>query len=94
MLKGYRLQAFRYKTPLGEIDLIMRRGDLIIFVEVKARSDIRTAVDAVSGEAVHRIRAASDLWLGRQGDAARLSMRYDIVAVTPWRWPVHLPDAF
>jgi putative endonuclease len=37
MLKGYRILARRHRTKLGEIDLIARRGDLVLFVEVKAR---------------------------------------------------------
>lgn len=94
LLKGYRIVAFRYRTKLGEIDIIARKGDLVACVEVKARRSLEQSVFAVSGSAQRRIRAASDLWLAKQPDAARLSMRYDIVSVTPWRWPVHLPDAF
>ena len=92
--KGYRILAIRYRTPLGEIDIVARRRDLAVFVEVKARRDERLAVDAVSFAAQHRIRAASDLWLSRQPDHASLSQRYDIVAVLPGRWPRHFPDAF
>ncbi|ASY59020.1 YraN family protein [Sinorhizobium sp. CCBAU 05631] len=94
MLKGYRIVAMRYRTKLGEIDIIARRGDLIACVEVKARASFYGAVFAVSDTAQRRIRAASDIWLSRQTDFHRLSVRYDIVAVMPWRWPRHLPDAF
>lgn len=94
MLKGYRIVAMRYRTRLGEIDIIARRGDLVACVEVKARVSLEDAVFAVTDTAQRRIRAASDLWLSRQGDFHRLSVRYDIVAVMPWRWPRHLPDAF
>ena len=94
LIKGYRIIAMRYKTKLGEVDLIARRGDLVAMVEVKARKDVSSAVDAVTHTSQHRIRSAGDLWLSSQSDAARLSIRYDIVAVRPWRWPVHLPDAF
>ncbi|MFB2553110.1 YraN family protein [Ensifer soli] len=94
VLKGYRILAMRYRTPLGEIDLIVRRGDLVAFVEVKARARHDDALFAVTGTAARRIRAAGDLWLARQRDAARLSLRCDIVTVVPWRWPRHLPDAF
>ncbi|PST27015.1 YraN family protein [Mesorhizobium plurifarium] len=94
MLKGYRIVTMRYRTTLGEIDIIARRGDLIACVEVKARSSPDEAVFAVTDTAQRRIRAASDIWLSRQGDFHRLSVRYDIVAVMPWRWPRHLPDAF
>jgi putative endonuclease len=94
MLKGYRILAMRYKTKLGEIDIIARKGDLAVFVEVKARSDEMGAVDAVSYASQKRIRAASDLWLARQRDYARLSQRYDIVAILPGKMPRHFPDAF
>ncbi|MVA71264.1 YraN family protein [Agrobacterium vitis] len=92
--KGYRIVALRYKTRSGEIDLIVRRGDLVVLVEVKARATQQSAVDAVSFESQRRIRAAGDLWLCRQPDASRLSIRCDIVAVLPWRWPTHFPGAF
>ena len=94
LAKGYRIRAIRYRTKVGEIDIIARRGDLVVCVEVKARRDVDSAVFAVTGTAQHRIRAASDIWLSRQPDAHRLSLRYDIVAVLPWRFPKHLVDAF
>lgn len=94
MLKGYRIVAMRYRTKLGEIDIIARQGDLIACVEVKARRSADDGVFAVTATAQRRIRAASDLWLGRQPDFARLSVRYDIITVTPWGWPRHLADAF
>ena len=92
--KGYRIRAIRYRTKLGEIDIIARRGELVVFVEVKARRDVDSAAFAVTGTAQGRIRAASEIWLSRQPDGQRLSLRYDIVAVRPWRLPRHLPDAF
>ncbi|MCA1490281.1 YraN family protein [Sinorhizobium alkalisoli] len=94
MLKGYRIVAMRHRTRLGEIDIIARRGELVAIVEVKARTTFDGAVFAVSASSQRRIRAASDLWLSSQPDFHRLSVRYDIIAVLPWRWPRHLPDAF
>lgn len=94
MLKGYRIVARRYRTKLGEIDLIARRGDLVAIVEVKARPSLAEAMDAIGRESAHRIEAAADLWLVRQRDYARLSMRFDMVAVMPWRWPAHIEDVF
>ena len=94
LLKGYRILALRHKTKLGEIDLIARKGDLVAMVEVKARPTVEQAVDAVSQASKHRIHNAADLWIGQQRDAATLSVRFDIVAVCPWRLPVHLEDAF
>jgi len=94
MLKGYRIVSLRYKTAVGEIDLVARKGDLIAFVEVKARGDLASGVDAVSYPAQRRIAAAGELFISRQKDSVRLSWRHDIVVVSPWTWPKHLEDAF
>ena len=94
MLKGYRIVARNYRTKLGEIDLIARRGDLVAIVEVKARPDLRTAMEAVTPAAERRIANAADLWLSRHGDYARLSVRFDIIAILPWRLPVHVESAW
>ncbi|HEY9058617.1 MAG TPA: YraN family protein [Aurantimonas sp.] len=93
-LKGYRILAVRHRTKRGEIDLIARRGDLVAIVEVKVRRTLSEAMDAVGPVARRRIEAAADLWLARQRDHGRLSLRFDIVAVLPWRWPVHVPHAW
>jgi putative endonuclease len=94
ILKGYRLLAIRYKTKLGEIDIIARKADLVIFVEVKARANEAAALDAVGYAAQKRIHSASEIWFSRQPDFSVLSARYDIVAVVPRRLPRHFPDAF
>ncbi|HCH72519.1 MAG TPA: YraN family protein [Ochrobactrum sp.] len=94
LLKGFRVIARRYRTRLGEIDLIARRGDLVIIVEVKARNSLEDAQLAVTPQAMHRIEAAADLWLQRQPDHARLSLRFDLIAVLPRRWPKHVPAFF
>lgn len=92
--KGYRIIARRYRTKLGEIDLIARRGDLVLIVEVKARATLAAAMDAIGRQSEKRIDGAADLWLARQPDYARLSIRFDMVAVLPWRWPVHVANVF
>ena len=94
MLKGYRIVARRYRTKLGEIDLIARRGDLVAIVEVKARPTLAEAMEAIGLYPQRRIEATADLWLVRQPDYARLSLRFDLVAVLPRRWPVHVENIF
>lgn len=94
ILKGYRIVARRYRTVLGEIDLIARRGDLVLIVEVKARPSLIEAMEAVARSSERRIEGAADLWLARQPDHARLSIRFDLVAVLPRRWPVHVENVF
>ena len=84
----------RYRTRLGEIDLVARRGDLVLIVEVKVRPTLASAMEAIGRPSERRIEAAGDLWLAKQRDHARLSLRYDMVAVLPRRWPVHVPGIF
>jgi putative endonuclease len=94
MLKGYSIVARRFRTKGGEIDLIARRGNLVLIVEVKARPTLEQAMDAIAFNAQRRIEAAADLWLAKQPDYARLTLRFDMVAVLPWRWPIHVADIF
>ena len=93
-VKGYRVVARRFRTPAGEIDLIARRGDLVAIVEVKVRPTLIHAMEAIARQSERRIEAAADIWLARQRDFGRLSVRYDMVAVLPWRWPVHVENVF
>ena len=94
MAKGFRIVARRYRTKLGEIDLIARRGDLDLIVEVKVRATLIEAMDAIARQSERRIEAATDLWLSCQPDHGRLSIRFDMVAVLPRRWPVHVENVF
>jgi putative endonuclease len=93
-LKGYRLLARRFKTPHGEIDLIMRRGRVTAFIEVKQRVDLDEAVLAVSPHQTHRIAAAARFWVSRDPRALKGDCRFDIVGISPYRWPRHIPNAF
>ena len=54
-LKGYRVLARRYRSPVGEVDLIVRRGGVLVAVEVKARGDFATGAGAVRMAATCRI---------------------------------------
>jgi putative endonuclease len=94
LLKGYRIVERNFRCKLGEIDIVARKGDLVVFVEVKARPGPAEAVDAVNARARRRIANAARIWIGRRKDAARLSWRFDIVAILPRRWPRHFKDAF
>jgi putative endonuclease len=93
-LKGYRLLARRYRTPVGEIDLIARRAGTIAFVEVKSRPTFDAAAESVTPLGRQRIARAASLWLARHPAAAALTLRFDAVLVAPNRWPRHLAGVF
>lgn len=90
----YRVVARNFRSPAGEIDLIARRGGMLVFVEVKARGDKDTAAFAIQPHQQARIRNAAAAFLARRPDLARLDARFDAVLVAPWRWPHHLRDAW
>jgi putative endonuclease len=92
--KGYRLLARRYRTPVGEIDLILRRGHVLAAVEVKARDDLASASEAIGARQRQRIVRALTHFLSARPDLATLSPRFDVMLVAPRRLPVHLIDAW
>jgi putative endonuclease len=89
-LKGFRILARRYRTPSGEIDLIARRGDLVAIVEVKARPTLRRRWTRSRPMRCGASKPPPISGSSRQPDHARLSLRFDLVAVLPRRWPVHV----
>jgi putative endonuclease len=94
LAKGYRILARRFRTPLGEIDIIARRSGVLVFVEVKARDNFDEAAEAIGKRQQNRIIGAAQLWLAAHPEDAMRDMRFDAILVIPGRLPRHLPAAF
>jgi putative endonuclease len=92
--KGYRELARRWKSPVGEVDLVVRRGRMLVFVEVKARPSIDDAAWSVLPRQKRRIVAAAEAWLAAHPEHAGYDIRFDAVLVAPGRLPQHLVAAF
>ncbi|GAB6052477.1 YraN family protein [Magnetospira thiophila] len=92
--KGYRILARRAKTPVGELDIVARRGRLLVIVEVKARGSLRDAAESLTVHQRQRIERAAEAYVARHPDLALLDMRFDVILVPPGRWPHHLMDAW
>jgi putative endonuclease len=92
--KGYRTLAKRWKTPVGEIDLVVKRGNLIAFVEVKARAKLDAAAESVLPRQKKRIIAAAEAWLAAHPEHAGYDMRFDAVLIAPGKLPQHIVSAF
>jgi putative endonuclease len=88
-LKGYRILARRYAIAGGEIDLIARKSNSIVFVEVKIRPDMTAALTAIDRAKCRRISKAGAHWLAANPWAMRFNLRGDAVCLMPWRWPRH-----
>lgn len=92
--KGYRLLGRRFGGKGGEIDLIMARGDSIVFVEVKARALIGDAAAAITADKRRLMEARIRQWLARNPWAMQRSLRADAVFLAPWRLPRHVRGVF
>lgn len=93
-LAGYRVVARNFRSPVGEIDLVVRRGRVLAFVEVKTRHLLADAAEAIRPAQQARIRNAAAAFLARHPGLAGLDLRFDAVLVPPGRLPRHLPDAW
>lgn len=92
--KGYRIVARRWKTPLGEIDIVARRRRELIFVEVKARATLDEGAESVTERSRRRIVAAAELWLAHHPDDVQRFIRFDVILVAPGKMPRHIANAF
>jgi putative endonuclease len=92
--KGYRLLARRFGGKGGEIDLIVKRGRTIAFVEVKARGALDDALIAITPEKRRLVETRIRQWLARNPWAMEHHLRADAVFLAPWRRPRHVPGAF
>jgi len=91
---GFRVLAQRIKTPLGEIDLVARRRQLLIFVEVKFRDHTDDGLWAIRPQQQRRIARAAEAWLAKQPALATLDMRFDAIIVNAMGAVTHIDDAF
>jgi putative endonuclease len=92
-LKGWSILARRVRTPVGEVDLVARRGRTVAFVEVKARATADEAGWSLDEYRLRRVAAAASALVpryARAGDA----MRIDAVFIVPRRLPRHVPDVW
>lgn len=93
-LKGYKILETRAKLPGGEIDLVAVSGDVIAFIEVKARQSEADALHAITPQSQKRILRASAQWMARHTQFADHGWRFDAMLVAPGRWPKHIIDAW
>lgn len=92
-LRGWRILARRARTPVGEIDLIARRGRTLAFIEVKARATDSSAGESLDDYRLRRVARAAEALAPRYqrpGDTIRI----DAMFIIPGRWPRHLENVW
>jgi len=96
-LRGWRIVERRLRgvrgSGIGEIDIIARRGRIIAFIEVKARANRESALEAVTAAQRRRITRAADVYIARHVDAQNLDVRFDVMTLSGLL-PVHIADAW
>lgn len=93
-LKGYRILARRQKTPAGELDLVARKGRILVIAEVKARTTLSAGLESISWQQQQRLIRGTASLTGRRPDLAGLFIRYDLIIIRPWHLPRHEKQYF
>lgn len=92
-LHGWRIMGRRCRTPVGEVDLLARRGAVLACIEVKYRRK-RTDLDhAIDRQRLTRVAAAAE-WLARQHARPDESIRIDVMLIAPRSLPRHLVNVW
>lgn len=92
-LKGWRILGRRLRTPVGEVDIVARRGRVVAFVEVKARSTEAEAALSLDDYRLRRVAAAAGALahrFARDGDVTRI----DAMFLVPRRLPRHMTNVW
>jgi len=78
---GYRIVQKNYRTPIGEIDIIARDGDTLVFIEVKTRESLRYGppFESVNSRKRLKITKVATLYLKRFRNIP--PCRFDVVSI-------------
>lgn len=92
-LQGWRIVGRRIRTPVGEVDLVARRGRILAFVEVKTRNDDQGLALAVDRQRLVRVARAAEA-LGPRFARRGEDLRIDVILIAPRRLPRHLKNVW
>ncbi len=82
--QGLRLVESNYRSPFGEIDLVMKDADSLVFVEVRFRTSTRFVdpVETIDARKQRKLRATAEHYLQRRRGLASMPCRFDVAALT------------
>lgn len=92
--KGYRILSQHERANVGEIDIIAQRGNIVAFIEVKARDGLSAGLDAISNQQQQRIIRAASSYISNNPALTRCDMRFDAIVISPLKLPTHITDAW
>ena len=82
-LRGWKILSKRFKIPEGEIDIIARRKNIIVFVEVKQRETLPKIEDIVSQTNISRVMEAAEIWVNQNFETLGpdFEIRFDLAVI-------------
>ena len=82
-LRGWKILSKRFKTPEGEIDIIARRKNIIVFVEVKQRATLPKIEDIMSQTNISRVMEAAEIWVNQNFEilGPDFEIRFDLAVI-------------
>ncbi|URW74763.1 YraN family protein [Sphingomonas donggukensis] len=92
-LKGWQILDRRVRTPAGEVDIVARRGNLVAFVEVKARQSVAERDIAIDHRRLSRVAAAAEYLMPRYAGPGD-DIRVDVILLAPGQVPQHIENAW
>lgn len=92
-LRGWRILDRRVRTPAGEVDLVVRKGNLIAFVEVKTRASDPELDFAIDERRLRRVAAAAEYLMSRYAGPGD-DIRVDVILIAPGKLPRHIENAW
>jgi len=82
-LRGYQILERNVRLGRGELDIIAKHDDLIVFVEVKAHRSHTASPLAMHADKCARLQSAAETWLSRHPQFATYQCRFDLIILTP-----------
>jgi len=92
-LRGWRILDRRVRTPAGEVDLVVRKGNLVAFVEVKTRATGAELDFAIDERRLARVAAAAEYLMPRYAGPGD-DIRVDVILIAPRTLPRHIENAW
>jgi putative endonuclease len=92
LMRGYKIISYRYKTLVGEIDILACKRDTLIAVEVKHRRKTDDALSSILPRQKERVRRA--LSQAHKHYPKFTHLRIDTILISPLKWPIHIKNAF
>lgn len=92
-LKGWRILDRRVRTAAGEVDIVARRGNLVAFVEVKARATVGELDFAIDERRLARVAVAAEMLMARYAGPGD-DIRVDVILIAPGSRPRHIENAW